>query len=246
MKRIYPLVVSFLLLAVTGCSTISSWQSSMSTRFDGTVKSAELTGGEFDGQNNALYWLTVSASQPKIASDFVEQSNNAWYKTTYQWQSGVIEEIVRQGEMLPSGSQSLVPFLVHIRFNGDGEAVYQRYRVDNQILPLNQTDLASYSQDSEDLLDNVEELHSQGMELVQGMWNGETFESCDGNTYDNLQFEHAPLPLMVKQRINGLTSYAAFIGKTNIRHTHVSVNELLILDKASHGCINRPNLIVSE
>ena len=51
-----------------------------------------------------------------------------------------LKRLFVKGEVQQS-SDGLKPFLVHIRFSSEGEAIYQRYRLDNQILPLNQKDL---------------------------------------------------------------------------------------------------------
>lgn len=241
MKRIFLPIVSLLLLA--GCSSTLSWQDQISRKFSGSVEAVNLSGGAYDGQMKSFYWFTRAMSKPQTASDFVELPDNAWYKTSYQWQDGTIKEIVREGEMLQS-DQALKPFLVHIRFSTEGEAIYQRYRVNNQVLPLNQNDLNGYAQDASKLVETVENLNSQGLKLIQGVWDGQTFESCDGVQYKNVEFEEASLPIMVKQRLNGLTSYAAFIGSSNKRSKTVTVENLLALEKVSHGCIQRSHLIM--
>ncbi|OEF29384.1 DUF1481 domain-containing protein [Vibrio rumoiensis] len=234
MKRLILPVISLLLLA--GCS---SWQS----KFSGSVEPVNLSGGAYDGQDKSFYWLTRALSSPRSASDYVQQPDRAWYKSSYQWQDGTLKEIVREGEMRQP-DQSLKPFLVHIRFSADGEAIYQRYRVDNQILPLNQSDLKRYSQDADNLVEKVDDLNSQGLSLVQGVWDGNTFESCDGVQYKNVDYQEASLPITVVERLNDFTSYAAFIGTRDKKSKTVVVNNLLVLDKASHGCIERSHLIL--
>lgn len=242
MQRIILSLLFLLLLA--GCSSTLSWQDQISGKLRGSVESVNLSGGAYDGQMKSFYWFTRAMSKPQTASDFVELPDNAWYKTSYQWQDGTIKEIVREGEMVQQ-NQALEPFLVHIRFSAEGEAIYQRYRVNNQVLPLNQNDLNGYAQDARKLVETVERLNSQGLRLIQGVWDGQIFESCDGVQYKNVKFKEASLPIMVKQRLNGLTSYAAFIGRSNKRTKTVTVENLLVLEKASHGCIQRPHLIMN-
>ncbi|MGO2342095.1 DUF1481 domain-containing protein [Vibrio litoralis] len=243
MKRSLFSILVLSLLA--GCSSPGSWTDHISSKFSGSVESAELSGGELAGTSKAFYWYTRALSKPKVASDYVQLSDNAWYKSSYQWQDGTIKEIVREGEVQQS-SDGLKPFLVHIRFSSEGEAIYQRYRLDNQVLPLNQKDLDYYSQQAADLVEKVDDIHDQGFELIQGVWNGSTFDSCDGVQYSNLQFDQAAnLPISVRERINSLNSYAAFIGYKDKKSKTVTVEKLLSLDEPAHGCIQRAHLIMN-
>lgn len=237
---------SILILSVlAGCSSPGSWTDHISSKFTGSVESAELSGGELEGTSKAFYWYTRALSKPKVASDYVQLPDNAWYKSSYQWQDGTIKEIVREGEMQKNQS-GLKSFLVHIRFSAEGEAIYQRYRLDDQILPLDQNDLDYYSHQAEDVVNKVDDIHAQGFELIQGVWNGKTFESCDGIQYNELKFAQASnLPTMIKERINGLNSYAAFIGKVDKKRKTVTVDKLLALDKANHSCVQQPHLIMN-
>lgn len=243
MKRSLFSILILSLLA--GCSSPGSWADHISHKFSGSVESADLSGGELEGTSKAFYWYTRAMSKPKVASDYVQLPDHAWYKSSYQWQDGTIQEIVREGEMQQS-DDGLKPFLVHIRFSSEGEAIYQRYRLDNQILPLNQKDLDYYSQQAKDLVKKVDNINDQGFELIQGVWNGSTFDSCDGIQYNQVKFDEAAnLPAMVKERINGLHSYAAFIGSKDKKRKTVTVDKLLSLDEPAHGCIQRAHLIMN-
>lgn len=242
MKR--PIFSILLLSLLAGCSSPGSWTEHISSKFSGSVEPVDLSGGELNGQSKAFYWYTRALAKPTTGSDYVMLPGQAWYKSSYQWQDGTIKEIVREGEMHQNG-RDLEPFLVHIRFSTEGEAIYQRYRVDNQILPLNQADLDYYAQQAKALVSKVDNIHGQGYELIQGIWNGATFESCDGGQYNHLKFEHElNMPEMMKQRLSNLSSYAAFIGETDKKSKTVTVSQLLSLEKADHGCVQRAHLIM--
>lgn len=242
MKR--PIFSILLLSLLAGCSSPGSWTDHITNTFSGSVEPVDLSGGELAGQQKAFYWYTRALSKPTIASDYVMLPANAWYKSSYQWQDGVIKEIVREGEM-QQVEGGLKPFLVHIRFSAQGEAIYQRYRVDNQVLPLNQTDLDYYSKQASELVKKVDNIHDQGYQLVQGVWNGNTFEGCDGVQYRNIEFDQADnMPDMIKQRLNSVHSYAAFIGSADKKSKTVTVEHLLSLDDANHGCVQRAHLIM--
>ncbi|MFV0575748.1 MAG: DUF1481 domain-containing protein [Vibrio sp.] len=235
MKRlILPLFLASLLVGCAG--TLSDKMA--------TAETVELSGGELLGQTKAFYWSTVRGSKPLTASDYVQQANNSWYKSSYKWQNGTISEIIREGKMFQSDG-SLKSFLVNIRFSTEGEAIYQRYRIDNQVLPLNQEDLDDYANQAQVVVNKVNAQHSDGLELIQGIWNGETFEGCDGVRYNTLDFEEAQLPLSIQERLNSLSSYAIFVGEKSKRSKTVTVEKLISLEDESVGCMQKPHLIMN-
>ncbi|MFA0372778.1 DUF1481 domain-containing protein, partial [Vibrio sp. 10N.222.54.F6] len=79
-------------------------------------------------------------TQPHTSADYVTMGDYGWYKTDYAWSEYVLREFVREGE-LRDDSLSLVPYRVHVRFNQSGEAVYQQYRLDGKVLPLQSVQL---------------------------------------------------------------------------------------------------------
>ncbi|MBD1574598.1 DUF1481 domain-containing protein [Vibrio sp. S17_S38] len=236
MKRILLPVI--ILLTLAGCS---STQNLFSGKFVRSVEPFNWSGGEVTDNSKSYYWLNRSATEPQSASDYVELSNDAWYKSSYQWQNGMISEIVREGQIAQS-DHGLQRYLVHIRFSNTGEAIYQRYRVGDQILPLNQPDLDRYVNEAERIVTKVEGFHEDNKKLIQGIWDGQTFEACDGRQYTNINFQNPQLPLAIKDRINTLNSYVAFIGKTNSKQNSVTVNQLVSLKSDDYACIQRPHL----
>ncbi|MCV5838969.1 DUF1481 domain-containing protein, partial [Escherichia coli] len=69
--------------------------------------------------------------------------DHGWYKSDYRWDEGELRELIRKGEQIDA-KQKLVPFQIHIRFNKDGEAIYQQYRVNRKVLPLQREQLDRY------------------------------------------------------------------------------------------------------
>ncbi|MBD1575823.1 DUF1481 domain-containing protein [Vibrio sp. S11_S32] len=236
MKRI--ILPALILITLSGCSSSSGL---FSGKFARSVEPFNWSAGEVNGTTKSYYWLTRSATEPQSASDYIELTNDAWYKSSYKWQDGTISEIVREGQATQD-DHTLQRYLVHIRFSEKGEAIYQRYRVGDQVLPLNQKSIDAYVNDAKHVASQVEELHSDDQQLIQGVWNGQTFESCDGRQYTNVDFQHSDLPLAVKDRMNGMSSYAAFIGESNVKHSSITVNKLISLADDDHACIQRPHL----
>ena len=221
MKRI----LSTLLLSVFlfGCSSNPSGEK--------RIKSVTFTGGQIQGDTTSYYWYTHRLQQPINASDYISMGDYGWYKTTYRWKKNVLVEAVREGKML-DGSDGLIPYMMHVRYNGNGEAVYQRYRKDGRIFPLMPNQFAQ-----------VEGLYKENVSLYQGEWNGEIFYSCDGQQYDQLEFNQI-LPNFVVARLSGLDSFISFLGTTENKDKAVlKMSELLLLTDDSSTCIERPELI---
>jgi len=204
-------------------------------------KISQFSGGQRTGDATSYYWYTENASQPTSASDYVASESYGWYQSSYRWDEGVVREVVREGEQRKNGE--LVPYNVHMRFNKDGEAIYQQYRVNKKILPLSDGQLERYVQEAQALQTMTKDQDKQGTELMQGFWNGETFESCDGQDYSHVEFNHT-LPSFVMSRLSRLDNYIGFLGK--IRNNTVYIDELLILADDGHDCIERPELITAE
>ncbi|EPP25889.1 Peptidyl-prolyl cis-trans isomerase [Vibrio fluvialis I21563] len=198
----------------------------------------DYTGGQSMGDATSFYWYTERQNQPSSAADYVSSERFGWYQSSYRWDEGQVREVVREG--VQPKNQTLVPYRVQLRFNKDGEAVYQQYRVDGKVLPLNQDQLSHYQQQASALAEMTKSQDSQGLELIQGVWDGEVFETCTGREYRRIEFNQT-LPNFVVNRLSSLDSYVAFLGK--IRNDKVYVEELLMLADDNHDCISRPNLI---
>lgn len=206
------------------------------------IKPTVLTGGQIQGDATSYYWYTRRLQQPVIASDYVTIGDYGWYKTTYRWEKSTLVEAVREGEML-DGSDGLIPYMMHVRYNSNGEAVYQRYRKDGKIFPLMPNQLTQFQDQSKYLIAKVEELDKNDNSLFQGEWDGETFYSCDGKQYDQLEFNQI-LPNFVVARLSGLDSFISFLGTTENKDKAVlKMSELLLLTDDSSACIERPELI---
>ncbi len=232
MKRI--LSVLLISTALLGCSVnLSNKQSS---------KLATLTGGEIQGDTINYYWYTAQSQQSFTASDYVTVSDGSWYRTTYRGEKNVLVEVVREGKEQDSGGV-LIPYKIHVRYNGNGEAVYQRYSKNKRIFPLIPAQLQLYQQQSKHLIAEVTKLNAKGLSLYQGEWNGGTFYSCNDKRYEKLDFKQT-LPKFVVARLSELDSFVSFVGKQkkNNKDT-LKISTLLLLTDDNYNCIERPNLI---
>ncbi|KOO16218.1 peptidylprolyl isomerase [Vibrio xuii] len=196
------------------------------------------TGGQTMGDATSLYWYTERLTFPYTAADYVAAGDYGWYKTDYRWDEGELRELIREGEQLKDSE--LVPYRIHVRFNKDGDAIYQQHRLDGRVLPLKADKIAWLKQEALNIADVAKQQSSNGMRLIQGYWDGTSFDACNGKSYEQVEFNET-LPSFVVNRLSSVDSYAAFIGST--RSNKVVVNELLMLSDDSHDCIERPSLI---
>ena len=187
-KRILPALFTILLF---GCSSTPSPNISQIT---------ESTSGQRQGDAVSLYWVTERLTKPETAADYVTAGDYGWYQSNYRWSEDSLREVIREGEKLIVG-QGLTSYSVHIRFNSSGEAVYQQYRENNRVLPLRPEEIDQYKGSADLVLANTR----GDNKLYQGYWNGEIFETCEGQEFTKISFEET-LPSYVIDRIQGLDS----------------------------------------
>lgn len=230
MKKAF-LLVSVLSTFLIGCSSTSP--SKNLEQFETHI------GGQVMGDATSFYWVTYKLTQPHSSADYVTVGDYGWYQTDYAWSEGILREFVREGEQRNS-SNKVVPYRVHVRFNKSGEAVYQQYRIDSKILPIQTKQLENYQKEATSVLETTTKLHDEGLRLIQGYWNGSSFKTCAGGEFDRIEFNQA-LPGFVIDRLASVESYAAFLGSGLLGK--MSVEELLMLAENSHDCVVRPSLL---
>lgn len=227
-KLLLPsLIASFLL----GCS--SSAPTTNINQF------SNYTGGRALGDATSLYWYTERLSFPYSAADYVTAGDYGWYMSDYRWEEGSLKELIREGEQR-NDNQALVPYRIHVRFNQEGDAIYQQYRLDGKVLPLKGEKIAWLHQEAINIPDVTKEQRRNGTRLIQGYWDGSSFDTCDGKSYTQLEFNQT-LPSFVVNRLASVESYTAILG--SISGTSIVVNEMLLLADDGHDCISKPSLI---
>lgn len=231
-KLILPFLLSSLMV---GCSSTVSTPN--------LEQFSEYSGGSVMGDTTSLFWYTEYLSSPFTAADYITAGEYGWYKTDYRWDEGELRELIREGEQLSlqqSNEQELVPYRIHARFNKNGEAIYQQYRMDGKVFPLRASMIEQLQQEARNIGVQTKQQAKQGIELVQGYWDGSQFESCEGRSYTEIEFNQT-LPSFVVSRLASIDSYVAFLGST--RGNRVVVEELLMLAEDSHDCMQRTVLV---
>jgi len=198
----------------------------------------QFTGGKAISEATSFYWYTERFQKPSSAADYVTSGNHGRYQSSYRWEEGRVREIRREGEYLEG--KKLQPFRVHIRFSNQGEAVYQQYRLAGKVLPMSDEQLTDYVLQAKAVAEVSKQQDKQGLELLQGYWNGKVFETCSGVEYQRVEFNQT-LPSFMLNRLASIKSYVAFLGK--IRNGTVHIDELLLLEAENYDCVKRPALL---
>ncbi len=225
-KHFSYLVISLLLVACTS--------STPSRNLNSQLK--EYSGGQVVGDVTSFYWYTERVLAPVSASDHVTSGDFGWYQTEYKWSNNQLQNVKRQGEQLDMKDQ-LQSFELEVRFSGT-EAVYQRHKQGNKILPIPQSFIDQLQHDANATRTNSKEGIKVNNELIQGYWDGQRFTTCNDNRFDNLAFNQT-LPTFVIKRLADVDSYMAFVGK--LKPNAVEVDELLLIESDSFKCIDRPS-----
>ncbi|OBT16455.1 hypothetical protein A9264_11630 [Vibrio sp. UCD-FRSSP16_10] len=225
----YLISSALVILTLTGCSSATAPLRQSATP-------VEHSGGNIDDTKTSLYWLTERANSPESSSDHVAFKNNTWYRSHYSWDNDVLREMTRTGERLSASGETL-PYQVTLRFSGQGEAVYQRLRLDGKVRPMNKNRIAEIKQQANDLLAMNQAQEKKGLELIQGYWKEGVFMTCEGKVFKDIKFKHQ-LPPVVVERLRDEENFAAFVGEYKAKS--VMVDKLLILQHGGAECIERP------
>ncbi|MDR9826401.1 DUF1481 domain-containing protein [Vibrio sp. FNV 38] len=225
------LLLSLLSLSLVGCAS-----SVPSTSLD---QVRDFSGGQIVGDATSLYWSSERlVGQPISASDYVAMGDYGQFQSEYRWKEGVVREMIREGTQLHNNS--VKDFQVHIRFNKEGSAVYQRYRVDGAVLPVRAEDLTRFIEDANRAVEVSRGQDKKKYDLIQGYWDGTDLTTCSGNVYREVTFNE-PLPKVLMARLASVDSYVALVGLES--SSEIEVNQLLLLDDDGRDCIERPHLI---
>ncbi len=194
------------------------------------------------GDATSFYWATDRLTRIQSSADYVTAGEYGWYQSDYRWVEGKLREMIREGEQ-NDVERGMLPYRVHIRFSKDGDAVYQQYRLDGRVLPLQREQLQRYQAEANSVAEKTKQQSKSGLSLIQGYWDGESFETCEGKDYQGLEFNQT-LPSFVVNRLSAVDSYVAFLGTSRLGK--LQVKELLLLADDDHDCVERPQLLEDD
>lgn len=229
MKKSLSLLLTLLL---TGCAS-SVPHTNLEQRNDSV-------GGRTMGDTTHFYWYTEYQNRPDHAAEQVLMGDYGWYQTNYRWESGSVREVVREGMQL-RGAQ-LVPYRVHVRFNQQGEAVYQQFRVDGKVLPLNLAQRSEYLQQAQQLIAMSKQQARQGWSLFQGVWDGQSLTRCTGGRFSQVIWPSTTPDYMIERLKT--PHYVALLGR--VSGAQLQVDSVLLVAEPERGCLTQPALIDAD
>ncbi|MCM0151286.1 DUF1481 domain-containing protein [Photobacterium galatheae] len=189
-----------------------------------------LTGGQLAGDASSLYWTGIRQSRPEFLSERVWMGDYGEYQTEYRWREGQLRELKRTGTALKD--DALRPFELHVRYDQHGEAVFQRYKLGESVFPLSDTQLNQLSQQAEQAVAVVKAQSRDGLELVQGVWDGQRLIRCDDHSEYKVNWQH----FQVKP------GYVAMVAKSDGRG-QLTAETVLLSRKVSQSCLSPPVLL---
>ncbi|OEE89337.1 peptidylprolyl isomerase [Enterovibrio norvegicus FF-162] len=219
-------LVSLLILSLAGCSSTESAKPPVQTQT-----------AMIQGDATSIYWLDERLGFPETLSERILMGDYGQYSTEYRWRKGIVREIQRDGEVLIDGKLTQQSFL--IRYDSEGQAVYQQNRLDGDMRPLRTTDLVRYYQQAEQALSQARELNKSGHQFFQGYWSKGILEECFTDEEKALSF-NAAVPSFILQRLNQEDNFIAAMGKVGRKMN--TVDAIIALDNDSADCIERPDL----
>ncbi|KKC98341.1 DUF1481 domain-containing protein [Photobacterium halotolerans] len=220
MKRTCLIALTFLLSAC-GSSALSPHSLSPLER---------LSGGQVVGDASSLYWGNLRQSKPESLAERVWMGDYGEYLTDYRWHDGQLRELKRAGTALKD--DKLQPFELHVRYDQHGDAVFQRYKVGDTVFPLTDTQLHQLSQQADMAVALLREQSREGLQLVQGVWDGQRLISCGEQTELEIHW----------QQIHAQPGYIALIGKSDGRGK-ITAQQLVLNRTQEQQCLTPPRLL---
>ncbi len=230
MKRLLPF---FLISLLAGCETTAVPENSITPVLTHT-------GGQTMGDATSLYWYSSQQNRPVKLAEVVTAGDYGQYQSDYRWRDGKLREIKRDGTRLYENT--LKPFTLHVRYDTQGSAVFQRYTVDGSVLPLSDSQLYQLTQQAENAISIVKKQRKDDLSLVQGHWQGNRLIRCGSEKSLEMTFNPA-LPEFTARQLSqqGQNRFVVVSGK--VRRDKVEASQLLMLADDSGQCIVPPALL---
>ncbi|WP_041394558.1 DUF1481 domain-containing protein [Photobacterium profundum] len=230
MKLLVPLF-SFLLL--TGCVASSVPENPI-------APIQTISGGEITGDTTSLYWYSHRQKRAIQLSEVLIGGDASKYQSDYRWREGKLREMKRQGTQLHD--DGLKSFTMHVRYDTEGNAVFQRYTVADTVLPLSDAQLTELKIQANTAIELVKNQNKQGKSLIQGRWAGNRFMRCGDNREFEVAFQPTLSDSMLKQvQAQSQDGFMAVNGK--IQKKALIAEQLLLLKDNTQHCIYPPKFL---
>ncbi|PSW12146.1 DUF1481 domain-containing protein [Photobacterium sanctipauli] len=197
-------------------------------------------GGQSLGDTTSLYWYTSQQNRPVKLAERVMAGDYGYYLSDYRWREGKLREIKREGKQLDE--QTLKPFTLHVRYDTRGSAVFQRYNVGDEVIPLTNVELAQLREEAQRGIDAVRAQRRDDQSLIQGYWRQGTFYRCGDDKQLEVTFSPA-LPDYALQQYNAMQQQGYMMVTGKVRRNALTASELLMLNNTQPACLGAPVLL---
>ncbi|MCW8330736.1 DUF1481 domain-containing protein [Photobacterium sp. SDRW27] len=230
MKRLIP----FLLLSLlAGCETTTVPENSITPILTHS-------GGQTQGDATSLYWYSFQQNRPVKLAEVVTAGDYGSYQSDYRWREGKLREIKRIGLQL--SDETLKPFSLHVRYDTQGSAVFQRNTVDGSVLPLTNSQLYQLTQQADNAIRVVKQQRKNDQSLVQGYWQGNRFLRCGDEKPLEVSFQ-PDLSDFSAQQLSQQSQSSFMVVTGKVRKNKLVASQLLILSEEDQDCISPPALL---
>lgn len=230
MKR---LISFFVVSLLAGCATPTVPENSITPILTHS-------GGQTQGDATSLYWYSFQQNRSVKLAEVVTIGDYGSYQSDYRWREGKLREIKRSGTQ--QRDNALKPFTLHVRYDTQGSAVFQRYTVDGTVLPLTDTQLYQLTQQAENAASLVRTQRKEKQSLVQGYWQGDRFLRCGDAKPLEVTFQPALSKLNAYQ-LSKQTHSSFMVVTGKVSKNKLVASQLLILGDEDQDCITPPNLL---
>ncbi|MGF1726584.1 DUF1481 domain-containing protein [Photobacterium nomapromontoriensis] len=197
------------------------------------------TGGQSLGNSTYLYWYTSQQNRPVKLADTVLVGDDGYYQSNYRWRDGQLREIRRHGEQ--RDELQLKPFSLNVRYDIQGSAVFQRYTLGGDVIPLSNTQMRQLQQDAQDGVEVVKQQRNDDISLVQGYWEQGRFYRCGDNRPLSVTFSPA-LSVHQAQQLQSLQQQAFMVVTGKAHRNTLDAKALLMLKRQQATCLVVPDL----
>lgn len=190
---------------------------------------------KLDPTQTQIFWLDTLQGEPITLTTRTLQGEHGHYQTEYRWLNGVVREIQQTGKVLFAGELRSQSFL--IRYDSEGQAVYQQHHFDDEVRPIHLSELNQYYAKAKAALLTAQTQLKKNQVFFQGYWREGVFETCFDDREVKLDFGGL-FSTKVYARLKYEDNYIAAIGTQGLGKN--KIYQLIALEPESADCITRP------
>ncbi len=182
-----------------------------------------------------IFWVDLLDKQPYVLTVLALDELKVLSKAEYRWQDGVIREIEFSAKKSSDPEKTSQRYL--IRYDSNGEAVYQDHYIYEELRPIRTSELKRIYQQAEMLLAEVQNLQKSNQHFFQGHLKNYKFHPCGAEpaTWSTIEM---PLDANFYPISNHHSYLIAALGDK--KNNNIRVNKVIVFDE-NQVCFERPS-----